>query len=86
MIMIDHFKMEEKLMIDCIYPDFEYHARQHEEFRKTFNEILDSVKNRGTDIYLAIDIDKQMRKWWEKHILKMDMAYLPYLKSKKDFI
>lgn len=82
--MIEHFELEETLMLNCEYPEFARHTRQHEEFKKTFTGILEDVKNRGTDIYLAIDIDKQMRKWWEDHIIKMDKAYIPFLKNLKN--
>jgi len=78
---IDHFEMEEQLMLDNFFPDFAAHSRQHNEFRNIFTGILDSCQNRGADSYLAIDVDKQMRKWWENHILKMDMAYIPFIKN-----
>lgn len=78
---VEHFELEEKLMLDNIYPDFAAHARQHAEFRNLCTGILNNFRSRGADSYLAIDVDKQMRKWWENHILKMDMAYLPYLKK-----
>jgi hemerythrin len=78
---IEHFELEEKLMLDNTYPDFAAHARQHAEFRGVCMIMLNNFKNRGADSYLAIDIDKQLRKWWENHILRMDMAYLPYVKK-----
>ncbi len=77
----EHFEIEEQLMLDHTYPDFAAHSRQHNEFRKIFTGILDSCKNRGADSYLAINVDKEMRKWWENHILKMDMAYIPFVKK-----
>jgi len=76
-----HFEMEEKLMLENFYPDYALHVRQHQQFRSIWTEVLNKFKNRGGDSYLAIDVDKQMRKWWENHILKMDMAYIPYLKK-----
>lgn len=77
----EHFSLEEKLMLDNLYPDFAAHSHQHENFRTYINGVLQSFKNRGADSYLAIDIDKHMRKWWENHILKTDMEYVPYLKT-----
>jgi hemerythrin len=78
---IEHFEMEEQLMLDNIYPNFAAHSRQHNEFRNILTGIMDSCRNRGADSYLAIDVDKQMRKWWENHILKIDMAYIPFVKK-----
>jgi hemerythrin len=78
---IEHFELEEKLMLDNSYPDFALHARQHQEFRNLFTGILNDCNTRGSDSYLALDVDKKMRKWWENHILKMDMSYVPYLKK-----
>jgi hemerythrin len=77
----EHFELEEKLMLENLYPDFAAHTRLHEEFRIVFTRILNNFNSKNADNYLAIDIDKQMRKWWENHILKMDMAYIPYLKK-----
>jgi hemerythrin len=79
---IEHFETEEQLMLDHVYPNFAPHSREHTEFRNIFTEILDSCKNKGADSYLAIDVSKKMRKWWENHILKTDMAYKPFVKNK----
>lgn len=68
-------------MLDNAYPDFAAHAKQHQEFRNIYTGMLGEFKTRGSDSYLALDVDKKMRKWWENHILKMDLAYVPYLKK-----
>ena len=78
---VEHFQTEEKLLLDNFYPDFAIHSHQHESFRAYINGVLNDFKNKGADSYMAINIDKQMRKWWETHILKMDMAYVPYIKK-----
>lgn len=77
----EHFELEERLMLDNAYPDFAVHAKQHQEFRNIYTGMLGEFKTRGSDSYLALDVDKKMRKWWENHILKMDLAYVPYLKK-----
>lgn len=78
---LEHFELEEKLMLDNFFPDYAAHVHYHNEFRKICTDLLNNFKKKGGDSYLAIDIDKLMRNWWEKHILKMDMAYIPYLKN-----
>lgn len=81
----EHLETEEKLLRDCNFLDFEKHFEQHEEFRSLVAELLNRYK-KGADSYLALDVDKQLRKWWENHILKMDMAYVPYIKKEADFL
>jgi hemerythrin len=78
---IEHFDLEEKLMYDAHYPHLSDHRQQHSEFRTTCKELSTSCRDRGADKYLAIDIDKKMRKWWENHILKLDLDYVPYIKN-----
>ncbi len=77
----EHFALEEKLMYDAHYPVLSAHRKQHLEFTNRCKEMFISCKDHGTDTYLAIDVDKQMRKWWENHIMKLDLDYVPYLKS-----
>ncbi len=80
---LNHFELEEKIMLDNSYSGFAAHAHQHNEFRRIFAEILASLKSRGADSYLAIDIDKKLRRWFENHILKTDMALIPFIKNIK---
>ena len=80
---IEHFDLEEKLMFEADYPDLSNHRKQHNEFRITCREFFASCREKGADKYLAIEVDKQMRKWWENHILKLDLDYIPYLKGNK---
>lgn len=77
----EHFALEEKLMYDAHYPLLTAHHQQHLEFKNTCKDIFISCRDQGTDTYLAIDVDKRMRKWWENHIMKLDLDYVPYLKN-----
>ena len=77
----EHFETEEKLMLEADYPGYAEHVHEHNLFREKMLNIIEDCKNRGLDSYLAIDVDKQMRKWLEHHILATDMAYVPYLKK-----
>jgi len=77
----EHFNLEEKIMLENFFPDFSAHVHAHEEFRKYSERVLNDFKCKGPDTYLAINIDKEMRKWWQNHILKMDMAYVPFVKK-----
>ncbi len=83
---LKHLEVEEKILRDCSYPDYEGHVNQHEEFRALCADLLHRYKEKTDDVYLALDVDKQMRKWWENHILKMDMAYVPYVRKEADYL
>ncbi|HPS56896.1 MAG TPA: bacteriohemerythrin [Spirochaetota bacterium] len=78
---IEHFAAEEDLMLQINYPDYASHAREHTDFRNMINGLLADCKGRGIDSYLAIDVDKHMRKWLEHHIMKVDMAFVPFIKK-----
>jgi hemerythrin len=78
---IEHFDAEEVILTDFFYPDFPKHLFEHNEFRKLYNEMKEECRTRGPDAYLAIDVDKLIRKWWENHIMKSDMDFVPYVKK-----
>jgi len=83
---VEHLEAEEQILRDCNYPDFDHHIEQHDEFRKLISEMSASYNEKGGDDYFAIDVDKQLRRWWENHILKMDMAYVPFVRKEADFL
>ncbi|PKL38904.1 MAG: hypothetical protein CVU88_08080 [Firmicutes bacterium HGW-Firmicutes-13] len=74
-----HFTFEENIMKLNNYPDYDKHILQHEQFRSLFNDFADDFKLKGGDSYLAIRLEKEIRKWWEYHILNIDMMYVPYI-------
>lgn len=76
---IEHFAAEEKLMLQINYPDYAAHVKEHNDFRDKINSMLPDVKCKGCDSYLAIDVNKQMRKWLEQHIMKSDKAIVPFI-------
>lgn len=78
---IEHFEAEEKLMLDINFPGLSNHRKQHNEFRMLAQDIMAQCKNRGADTYMAIQVDKQMRRWWENHILIRDMEYVSFIKQ-----
>jgi len=78
----DHFNTEQKLMADSEYPDYFIHKNLHKQFTETYSSIIADYNSRGADNYLAIRIEKEVRAWWEDHVLKADMQYVPYLRSR----
>lgn len=80
---LEHFKLEEQLMLEADYPDLLNHRNQHNEFKAACKECFTNCKERGADTYFAIEVDKKMREWWKNHIMKFDLDYVPYLKGQK---
>ncbi len=78
-----HFETEEDLMLKIKFPHYAKHAEEHREFRERIAVIISSCKDKGIDSYLAIDIDKQVRKWMEHHIMKTDMEFVPFIKQQQ---
>ncbi len=77
----EHFDAEEELMLKANYPDLSRHRAEHEKFRLLFEGFRKEYKTKGADFYLTLDVDRELRKWWEHHILTIDMAYVPFLKG-----
>ena len=74
-----HFSLEEALMENVAYPDLLAHMRGHRaiagqvrSFQTAYEENPGAI---GTEKFL-----KFVRDWLTEHILKSDMAYVPYVK------
>jgi len=79
----EHFDLEEKVMKKNKYRDLPKHKLEHQDFRIMYKNLKSEFMTKGTDSYLAIDVDKKIRKWWEHHVMTIDMAYVPTLKHKE---
>jgi hemerythrin len=79
---IEHFHTEEELMVKNKFPDFAKHQEKHQGFRELFNDVKREFDEKGGDSYLAIRLEKEVRNWWENHILQTDMQYVPYIKER----
>ncbi len=79
-----HFATEEKFMLESGYQGYKIHKRQHEEFKKKFNE---EIKNEyisfGPSKKLAIKIEKELWAWYKTHIINTDMLFGKFLIEKK---
>ena len=80
----EHLGLEEELMRRGNYPDYVIHVLVHDRFRKMFRDFMVELDRRGGDSYLAIQIEKDLRRWWENHILKSDMRYVPHISAPED--
>lgn len=79
----EHFHTEEEIMEMAGYPHLSNHRQIHKEFNKMFEGFKLDFQKKGGDSYLAIHLDKEIRKWWREHVLNEDMRYVPYLDKLK---
>jgi hemerythrin len=76
----DHFTYEENLMKRANYSDYIKHKNEHTSFITLYKSFEKEIVNKGAGIYLANRMVRDLRKWWENHILKVDMLYKPFIK------
>jgi hemerythrin len=77
----EHFEAEEEMMIKVNYPDLGKHREEHKKFIAIYERILQEYKAKGADNYLALELDRQVRKWFEHHLMVTDAAYVPYCRD-----
>lgn len=78
-----HFRTEEAVLDAVDYPAREDHKKLHENLKKKTNQYLFQILNDPQ----AINLDKFhdfLKRWWENHILREDMAYRPYVEHNQD--
>jgi len=78
----EHFRAEEDLMRKAGYPDFAAHKDEHRGFEEWLSAVRQSFAVGGSSSHmLASSVNDFLRGWLINHILKSDMAYIPYLKD-----
>ncbi len=71
-----HFETEERLMLQCDFPEYDSHRGDHTQFKmKTAKFCLDAVRGKET---LPDELLAYLRNWLTNHILRADMKYKPY--------
>lgn len=76
---LEHFETEEELMRRHHYPEYHEHVKQHRVFEGLFETMRSEFESRGGGVYVAIRIEREVRRWWEQHILGRDRGYIPYI-------
>jgi hemerythrin len=75
----EHFKNEEDYFDRHNYPDAASHKKAHMEFVAKVTEFRDNLlKNK---IGLSMDLMQFLSEWLKKHILVIDMKYVPFFKE-----
>jgi hemerythrin len=77
----EHFDAEEAAMMESGYPEFPAHRDEHRKFRDWFLKILHEYKERGADNYLALEMDREIQRWFQNHLKATDAAYVPHIRK-----
>ena len=75
-----HFGTEEKMFQKYGYPETALHKKEHADLTKQATELKAKFEKDGGII--TIEVMNFLRDWLNNHILKIDMKYIPFLKSK----
>ena len=72
----EHFTLEESMMRDAGYADFEHHVAEHREFETWLRSAQSHLATGGLGTaILAKAIHEHLHEWLLGHILIVDMAY-----------
>ena len=77
---IKHFTDEEKLQIDYDYPDYLYHRRLHDDFKKTVTELNQRVCKEGPTESLIYEVSDIIGSWLLNHIKGDDFRVATFVK------
>ena len=74
-----HFSREEKIMLDCEYPNLAAHKKLHQDMIKQVSTFIDDYRLHNTR---TIDeVTQFLKSWLINHINGSDKEYVPYLSN-----
>ncbi len=77
---VGHFSHEEKLFNKYQYPEYREHKKIHETLVSTVVDFQTQFK--AGQASLSVDLMNFLSQWLKDHIMKCDMKYVPFFKSK----
>ncbi|MGC8765754.1 MAG: bacteriohemerythrin [Brevinematia bacterium] len=75
-----HFSIEEYLMRQANFPDYEKHKAEHDAFVKKVKDFISNFIDGREG--LTREIVDFLMEWVKNHILKTDKEYIPFLSKK----
>ncbi|MCW8853616.1 MAG: bacteriohemerythrin [Gammaproteobacteria bacterium] len=75
----NHFIVEEDMFQRFEYPQSKSHIEEHNKFAATAALLLSKYESGESVNNEALDF---LKEWLKHHIMKVDMAYVPFLKEK----
>jgi hemerythrin len=81
---IDHFSLEERLMLDAGYPGFPDHVARHREFMEALKGWQGRIAEKGPTPSIVVELSSWLTGWLGEHIRKVDGAMARHLRGQLD--
>jgi hemerythrin len=78
---VDHFALEERMMVAAGYPRFEGHRAEHHHFVKEFEILRHELKSEGPTRLFVIRVENRVTEWFREHIYRTDQLLAAWLKA-----
>jgi len=78
---LKHFADEEKIQLQCKYPDYENHKKIHESFKVTVSELAKQLHDEGPTVSLVAKVNSNLGKWLVSHIQREDMKIAAHMRK-----
>lgn len=69
---VEHFRDEEKLMSSVKYPELPAHKKEHDDFVRVIDDLLEQVNAQGISILTTIKLNRTLVDWLINHIQRND--------------
>ena len=79
----DHFRDEEKTLLEAEYPDLPAQQNSHEMFLSDLREFKRKVGESGLGMPEILEMKRFLIRWQIQHIKHLDMAYVDFLNNRR---
>lgn len=69
----DHFRVEERIMLEMNDPNLKQHIQEHNLFRQNFSRIIEDVTEKGVHENTLLNIERNLISFLLAHIADMDV-------------
>lgn len=69
----EHFRVEERIMLEMNDPNLKEHVKAHNSFRNNFKAIINQISSEGVKDDTLIIIERNLITWLLDHIVEMDL-------------
>lgn len=77
----DHFRDEEKAMLEAEYPDLSIQQENHKSFLSEIAKLKRKICQNGPDMPEILEIKRLLIRWLVQHIKHLDKAFADFLKG-----